>query len=394
MTRLRQWLLDDLSLKEARISNRSADDVRIFTYATVVFLPLSFVSSIFSMAGAPDRATVEPFIIAAVVALVATIVFLLNAGSPMRNITYYKNELLRLPQDDSILEHADSQWKAVLKTLHLWLIKSPARRVLTSRDVLAQWEKQYRQRKKNKTSILVETSRNQQLRIQLKEKLKRRRETTQVVVGLALLPLFLLSILFRFIGQNVFDLAEFILITLPHYQGRRIKQQISKIDDDRESIRSHIKLSANQMKNTKNDETIMEQQELREDEQKTLKQFHHSNLERFIQTPRFGDLGQYLHEGKTWNEARKEMKQKRKKANAEFEVTRKSYKHVRKTIMKRAAKAEANIAEIDLGTDLSSDDSSENEKNPGNDGRADRFGFSMPRIFRRRRGKSKEQDIP
>ena len=118
------------------MSNRSADDVRIFTYATVIFLPLSFVASVFSMAGAPDRATVQPFIIAAVVALLATIAFLLNAGTPMRNITYYKNEILNLPQDDSILEHADSQWKAVLRTLHLWLIRLPAQNVLVARDTL------------------------------------------------------------------------------------------------------------------------------------------------------------------------------------------------------------------------------------------------------------------
>lgn len=417
ITQLRQWLLDDLSLKEARISNRSADDVRIFTYATVVFLPLSFASSIFSMSGAPERATVQPFVVAAVVALVATIMFLLNAGTPIRNVTYYKNKFLKLPQDDSILEHGDSQWKAVFRALYSYLLISPARRVLTARDILTQREKEHKQRKKidtaknrpesvrssgedktvphgQKKSIPDKTNSKQQLRIKLTEKLRRRQETTQIVIGLILLPLFLLSILLRFMSQNVFDLAKFLLITLPHYRDRRIKQEISEKEGDRQSIESHIKPSADAMKNANTSTT--EQQEKREDQKKKVKQFHRSKLERFIQTPRFGDLGQYLQEGKTWDEAREEMKQKREKADKEFKNTRHAYKHVRETIIKRVGKADGKVADIDLGMDPSSDDSSEdsseNGKDPGNDHRAARFGFPVPRLFRRRHGKSEKQE--
>lgn len=423
---LRQWLLDDLSLKEARISNRSADDVRIFTYATVVFLPLSFASGIFSMSGAPDRATVQPFIVAAVVALVATITFVLNAGTPMRNITYYKNEFLKLPQDDSILEHGDSQWKAAFKTLYSCLLILPARRVLTARDILARREKQHKQRKKIDTAknrpksarsiaedksaphkqekaLSIEASEKKQLRIELTEKLrrrKRRQETTKVVAGLILLPPFLLSMIFRFIGQNIFDLVKFLLVTLPHYQDRRIKQEISKIDDDRESIESHTKPPANQMKNTKNNETITEQQEIREDERKTVKQFHRSNLERFIQTPRFSDLDRYLQEGRTWDDAREEMRKAKEKANEEFKTTKNKYKHVRNTIIRRVEDVDGRIADIDLGIDLSSDDdkddnrddNSEDRENPSDRHGAHRLGFSMPRLFRRRHGKTGQQE--
>ena len=411
---LRQWLLDDLSLKEARISNRSADDVRIFTYATVVFLPLSFASGIFSMSGTPDRAIVQPFIVAAVVALVATIIFVLNAGTPMRNITYYKNEILKLPQDDSILEHGDSQWKAAFKTLYSCLLILPARRVLTARDILARREKQHKQRKKidaaknredksaphrQEKALPIEASKKQQLRIELTEKLrrrKRRQETAKVVIGLILLPPFLLGIFFRFIGQNIFDLAKFLLITLPHYQDRRIKQEISKIDDDRESIESHTKPSANQMKNTKNNETIIEEQEIREDERKTVKQFHRSNLERFIQTPRFSDLGRYLQEGRTWDDAREEMRKAKEKANEEFKTTKNKYKHVRNTIIRRVEDVDGKIADIDLGIDLSSDDNkddnSEDRENPSDRHGAHRLGFSMPRLFRRRHGKTEQQE--
>ena len=417
ITRLRQWLLDDLSLKEARISNRSADDVRIFTYATVVFLPLSFVSSIFSMSEAPSRATVQPFIIAAVVALVATILFLLNAGTPMRRIIIYKNKFLKLPQDDSINEHADSQWNAVFETFYSRLLISPARMVLTARDILAQRKKQRKQRKKvaiaknrpksaKSNQISDEEERKQLRRIEqpirlegkperrqetreqrrnrLNEKLRRRQETTQLAFGFILLPLFFLSMLLRFIGQNVFDLARFLLITLPHYQGRRIKQEIAELDDDHGSIRSHIKPSANEMKNTNNNETISEQQEIREDQKKILRQFHDDNLKRFIQTPRFDDVGRYLQQGRSWDEAHKEMKHKREKDNADFKSTTRSYKHVRRNIIRRAEKAHGKIADVDLGMDLSSDDSSKGGEGHGEGGEghsdgygARRFGFSM-----------------
>ena len=411
---LRQWLLDDLGLKEARISNRSADDVRIFTYATVVFLPLSFVSSIFSMSEAPDRATVQPFIIAAIVALVATIVFLLNAGTPMRNITYYKNEFLKLPQDDSILEHADSQWKAVFKTFYFRLLISPARRVLTARDILAQQMKKHKQRKeigtpenrsgsvrsigkgkiiprRQEKPIPDERNSKQQRKIKLMEKLRRRQETTQVVIGLLLLPLFLLSILLRFIGQNFFDLAEFLLITLPHYPGRRIKQEVSKIEDDTKSVESHSKPSANEMKGAKNSETMMKHQEKLKDQKKILKQFRDSNIKRFIQTPRFRDLGQYLQQGSTWDEAREELKQKKKEANDEFKETRASYKRARK-IMKQAAKMDGKTVDIDLGMDVSSDDNSGSGKDPSTGRGAPRFRFSVPRLFRSRHGKTEQQE--
>ena len=223
------------------------------------------------------------------------------------------------------------------------------------------------------------------------EKLRRRQETTQVVIGLLFLPLFLLSILLRFIGQNVFDLAEFLLITLPHYPGRRIKQEVSKIEDETKSVESHIKPSANEMKGAKYSETMMKHQEKIKDQKKILKQFRDSNIKRFIQTPRFRDLGQYLQQGSTWDEAREELKQKKKEANDEFKETRASYKRARK-IMKQAAKMDGKIVNIDPGMEVSSDDNSGSGKDPSTGRGAPPFRFSVPRLFRSRHGKTEQQE--
>ncbi|KAL7791914.1 hypothetical protein V8C37DRAFT_416623 [Trichoderma ceciliae] len=69
-----------LSLWEMR-SMRSTDDVRLFTYVTVVFLPVSFATSVFSMSGPPSNQIVGSMAITAVVALLVTVIALVNAKS-------------------------------------------------------------------------------------------------------------------------------------------------------------------------------------------------------------------------------------------------------------------------------------------------------------------------
>ncbi|WYZ44183.1 hypothetical protein EsH8_VII_000619 [Colletotrichum jinshuiense] len=67
-----QHVRDDLSL-------RGAENIRFFTYVTVVFLPLGFAASIFSMSDAPPDNVLIPMVICSVVALVVTVVALSNA---------------------------------------------------------------------------------------------------------------------------------------------------------------------------------------------------------------------------------------------------------------------------------------------------------------------------
>ena len=64
---------DDLSL-------RGSENIRIFTYVTVVFLPLGFAATIFSV----EHAAVGHLVICAVIALVITVVALFNAATVNR----------------------------------------------------------------------------------------------------------------------------------------------------------------------------------------------------------------------------------------------------------------------------------------------------------------------
>ena len=75
---LRTILSADLSLREARVSTQSSEDVRLFTYVTVIFLPLSFSSSLFSMQGLPDNPVVTTFLILTICALFITLLVLVN----------------------------------------------------------------------------------------------------------------------------------------------------------------------------------------------------------------------------------------------------------------------------------------------------------------------------
>lgn len=61
------------------LSLQGSENVRFLTYVTVVFLPLGFATGIFSMSGAPDGKVLGSMATCAVVALLLTVLALLNA---------------------------------------------------------------------------------------------------------------------------------------------------------------------------------------------------------------------------------------------------------------------------------------------------------------------------
>lgn len=82
-------LITYMQLQDARTSSRSAEDVRLFTYITIVFLPLSFTSSLFSMQGPPPGSTISVMVQTTVITLVLTVVFLLNMRVLNRNWQFW-----------------------------------------------------------------------------------------------------------------------------------------------------------------------------------------------------------------------------------------------------------------------------------------------------------------
>ncbi|KAL8850496.1 MAG: hypothetical protein Q9221_004544 [Calogaya cf. arnoldii] len=81
-------LINYMSLQAARTSSQSAEDVRLFTYVTIIFLPLSFSSSLFSMGDAPASNVVSIMVPTTVIALAITIFVLANMKSLDRNFNF------------------------------------------------------------------------------------------------------------------------------------------------------------------------------------------------------------------------------------------------------------------------------------------------------------------
>ena len=121
---LRESLNADMQLREARLQARSAEDVRLFTYVTIVFLPISFSSSLFSMSKAPDDSLVGTFAKVAVIALIITLVILFNLKTMSRNMWTYVNAGLHKISDTMSI----SSWK-FWKDTHEELVQAEKRNI-------------------------------------------------------------------------------------------------------------------------------------------------------------------------------------------------------------------------------------------------------------------------
>lgn len=80
----RESLPSQLESVRDEISFRESESINLFTYATVVFLPLGFATGIFSMSEAPSRSTLVNMVELALIALALTIFALANAKTTGR----------------------------------------------------------------------------------------------------------------------------------------------------------------------------------------------------------------------------------------------------------------------------------------------------------------------
>ena len=110
-------LLGYKQLQEARTSTRSAEDVRLFTYVTIIFLPLSFSSSLFSMAGAPQGSTIYVMVPTTVIALVVTFLILANLKLMDRHWSSWMNKLDAYTQKHMQATDQSSRWSTISKEL-------------------------------------------------------------------------------------------------------------------------------------------------------------------------------------------------------------------------------------------------------------------------------------
>ena len=326
MKQLREWLLDDLNLKEARVSNRSADDVRIFTYATVIFLPLSFSSSIFSMGGVPSHSTGVAFFTAAIISLFATVLFVLNAGILMRTLSSWTTKVFDLPNEGFVTEHSESQWIGVGRTLNSWFVELPLKRVLMAWEVLA---KPYRKQKGSRKKEAADDDKKGMKEI--KSEPEESDNWSIVGVGLLLLPLFAVVYVIRFVFRNLYDLGKLILIVIPEYPAkrRRRKRALTR-EKSHESLMSSMgkdkrrhgddgeaakkRVNEGEKKVTRDEE----KERLKADARAKEEKWQQYKLKYSMRQPRLDGISRHLAEGMTWAEAMEARKERKREIEREL----------------------------------------------------------------------------
>ncbi|MCJ1268607.1 hypothetical protein MMC22_008495 [Lobaria immixta] len=104
-------------LQEARTSTQSAADVRLFTYVTIIFLPLSFSSSLFSMAGAPQGSTIYVMVLTTAVALMVTFLLLANLKLMDRHWSFWVNRMNARTRKKMKAREQSQKWKDISRPL-------------------------------------------------------------------------------------------------------------------------------------------------------------------------------------------------------------------------------------------------------------------------------------
>lgn len=108
-----------MSLQAARISSELTEDVRLSTYITIIFLPLSFSSSLFSMQATPSGSIISVMVPTTVIALAVTILVLSNMKVLDRNLSFwmYKAELNARRKMDANTHTWGFLWNRISKEL-------------------------------------------------------------------------------------------------------------------------------------------------------------------------------------------------------------------------------------------------------------------------------------
>lgn len=103
---LRESCSNGLVRAREELSFRSEQNIATFTYVTVVFLPIGFTASIFSMSGSPESSLAIKMVIASVIALAVTILALMNAkglAGVLQNIATSYNDLTAKAKQSSVM---------------------------------------------------------------------------------------------------------------------------------------------------------------------------------------------------------------------------------------------------------------------------------------------------
>lgn len=308
------------------------------------------------MAGSPSHSTVVSFATAAVTALLATILFILNAGTPMRVFQHYKSKIFRLPEDSFVMEHTESLWLIFFRALGRWCVTYPAQRVLDTAVLLGQKKAEFQKRRSSnkqgglsqskklpfpaKDSTSAEEEEREKKDVEL-ERNQGRQNIFTLAFGLVLSPLFILVFIVRFILMNAFDIMKLLFYILPQYPFRRLeynpsledKKPVASPSSSRKSwtstnnsrsmtsLDSTARSEGSDSRPKENTKKKMEKQRrkkerVKRDIQRAEEHYRDQRLTSFLKLPRIDDVSKHLAKGMNlkaaWEAKGKDAKQRKR----------------------------------------------------------------------------------
>jgi soluble cytochrome b562 len=278
------------------------------------------------------------FVTAAIVALVVTIVFVLNAGTPMRVIVSYRNKIFKLPQDSFVMEHANTSWRAVPRTLDEWFVKYPAECVFTAREILTEKRSKVESKDQAVKQDLPRRKSNpddeeRRLRkAEFKRKQKRREDFRSIFLGIVLFPAFAFTYVLRFIFANTFDLLKTLFYILPQYATKRhelVEDYPKSIATESTISQSHLGKHSNKKDKEKegevNETVESKKQRKRRDLKNKEAKYREYRLGLFMALPRIDHVARHLEKGNTIREAIAARKEDIEETREELEKLKTAY---------------------------------------------------------------------
>ncbi|KAF9875003.1 hypothetical protein CkaCkLH20_07697 [Colletotrichum karsti] len=211
-----------------------AENIRFFTYVTAVFLPLGFAASIFSMSEEPPEGVLRPMVICSVIALVLTFVALANAkrlNAIVKEVSmfvtrYSLSKMSTSPlmaghkrrkreQRDRRIQHAEEAKVENPSGSNRPGSPSRASRVTKARDEQISWWFWFWL-----AYFFIEFPARRVLvayRSLSKKEVTKWTTYVHVIIGVLILPVFIVSFILQLLVYNVVDFAKYLWEALMQY---------------------------------------------------------------------------------------------------------------------------------------------------------------------------------
>ena len=212
-------MISQMQLREARTSTQSAEDIRLFTYVTIIFLPLSFSTSLFGMQSKPSGDIVLTMLQTTAIALAITFFFLANMKPIDRNGRFWSKRLDRATRKR--MKESEDSWNLSWKDIAEDLEQAAKRKLVKPDDdervpseskwfYLVFWLMYTIRRPGTHVTKTISKWRTASTRNGIELKLETHHTTTELLLCSVLVPVTLISMLLHVVFNIISDFFAII----------------------------------------------------------------------------------------------------------------------------------------------------------------------------------------